>query len=82
MVVRRGSPSPSNVSDLSVVSELLHVPPTSSPRPTEVYLMLMISPSASLPFFTEKLAKPSLVNQSLSVPIQPDCWPPVNSARL
>ena len=63
-------------SALMVVSLLPQVPPKSAPRPSRVYMTRMTSPSASLPLATVKAAKPSLVNQSFSVPIQPDWSPP------
>ena len=59
-----------------VVSELSHVPPRSAPRPLRLYMMRITSPLLSEPFSTVNSLKPKLVNQSFSVPIQPDSPPP------
>ena len=45
-------------------------------------MMRISSPAQSVPFATVNSPKPKFVNQSLSVPIQPDMVPPSNAFKL
>ena len=69
-----------NLISLRLVSVLLQSFPISVPQ-LQVYIIRISSPASSLPLAAVKSLNPESVNQSLSVPIQPDCVPPANSFR-